>query len=173
MALSRWVRHVVVIMVVAGACGGELTAPIPLAGSYKLSLFNGSALPVTLSRLVSIPANGGAGFSCDNRLVGATLSIESTGLATTADTVRVVCDDGRPDVVTAYPNRGTVTMVSDTARIAYPAAGNATSYRTFTRRNGTGVLIFRTEIDQPVVGSTGSPPSTTLAFDLRQRVYVP
>lgn len=50
------------------------TAPLPLAGSYKLSLFNGSALPVTLSRLVSIPANGGAGFSCDNRLVGATLS---------------------------------------------------------------------------------------------------
>ncbi|MEP6620870.1 MAG: hypothetical protein ABJE47_16215 [bacterium] len=171
MSLSGRVWSAVALAVVSIGCSGEITAPVPLVGSYRLSLYNGAALPVTLRRLTSIPVNGGPATSCDIRLVGATLTIDGAGSATAADTVRTTCDDGRPDVVTANSNQGSVTAVGDTAAIAYPANGNALAYRSFVRRNGSGVLIFRTEIDQPVIGSTSTPPATTLSFDGTQRVY--
>ncbi|MDQ2668711.1 MAG: hypothetical protein M3Z05_22345 [Gemmatimonadota bacterium] len=163
-------RCTLVLALLTAACAGDVTAPTPLAASYKLSLYNGAVLPVGLRNIVAISPTGGVVFNCAERLVNATLVIDVAG---TAVATRTSCDDGRPDVVRTLSSMGTVSATGDTTRIAYAATSTSFSYRTFARRSGTGLLIFRTEIDRPLILSTGSPAATTIEYDSTQRLYVP
>ncbi len=54
--------------------------------------------------------------------------------------------------------------------MSYPVSGLYDSYRTFARRSGTGILVFRTETDERKVTPAGSPAGTKLVISLRQRL---
>ena len=175
--VAGWTRRVIVLAVLCAGCAGDSTAPPPTIGAYKLTLYDGKALPVGLRNLVSIPANGGTGFTCNIRLTGATLSIDAGSNASSTDTLRTVCDDSRPDVTTTLSRSGSVSAIGDTTVITYPATPTQPTARTFARQSGTGLLVFRTETDMQLItsvgSSPGSAPATTILYDFTQRLYVP
>jgi hypothetical protein len=166
-------RCTLAVWLMSAGCAGDVASPMPLAASYKLSLYDGAVLPVTLRNIVTILPAGGAGLTCAERLVNATLSIDALSKAIVTDTLRTSCDDGRPDATRTLSRVGTASTVGDTTRFDYLANGTSVSSRSFARRSGAGLLIFRTETDQRLITSPGSPPATTVEYDFTPRLYVP
>jgi hypothetical protein len=167
---ARALRAIVIALAVV-SCSADLTGPAALVGSYRLSLYNGAVMPVTLSEFTGTSFLGGS-FPCRSRFSGAALIIDAAANAIASDTLRVTCDDGSPDVVVMKSSTGSVSVSGDTTIISYPVSGLYDSYRTFARRSGTDILVFRTETEERLVTSTGSPAGTKRVVSLTPRLYV-
>ncbi|MDQ2667702.1 MAG: hypothetical protein M3Z05_17045, partial [Gemmatimonadota bacterium] len=66
----------ITIALVAVSCSADVTGPAALIGSYRLSLYDGAVVPVTLSEFTETDFIGGLTYPCQSRFSGAALSIE-------------------------------------------------------------------------------------------------
>jgi hypothetical protein len=127
------------LLLVLGACSGDATAPpITPEGTYELTSYGGSALPVTLRAIVSVPAGG----TCEDRLTAMTLVLGADGRFVRSAEHRLVCDTGAPDEVTHPSAAGSYVRSGTGISLEFdPVMGTVTT-ATGTL-DATGIVITR------------------------------
>lgn len=147
----------------AAACS-DSNAPVTQARSYQLVSYGGSALPVTLRRVVETSTQpGGPTTYCDDKLTASSLQLLAANRFTQSDSHLLVCDDGRADAPSQAVLQGTYTTRADTL-VLNADVGSGVQYLSFGLFGSSGVTIYRREA-RTTGGATSIDP-TSLVFTI-------
>ena len=126
-------------------CADSPTHASPLRGEYSLSLYDSRRPPIVLTRVVSIPVSGGAGVSCDYQLVAERLTITELGEVTRNESLRTVCDDGRPDATSTKLVFGVALSSGGGLVIDFGADDTVDSERYYVRLESGSLYVDKRE----------------------------
>jgi hypothetical protein len=164
-----WKALFIVLVLAAPGCR-ESTPPerfdlVPFP-HYDLVAYAGARLPAVLSVVVSQPTTpGGTASRCENRLTGMTLDFPGNHRYTATTERRLVCDDGRPDVVSVSMEVGTYALLdADGLRLdASSASVQGGVHRSYARVAGSSLAVYRQEA--AAAGGLTTISEQSLAFE--------
>lgn len=133
-------RHFLTAALVAvsiTACGGDSTAPDPIAavaGSYTLTQVNGATPPVTVFQNTA----GRIEY------ISGTMTLRTDGSYTETSTLRTIYNSGAAPQVNSLNENGTFTVVGSTLTFSVPPSGGDSGF-SYTGAVSGGALTYTYE----------------------------
>lgn len=151
-------------------CGHDATAPINLAPSYDLVMYEGQSLPVTTRRIVAVQLNSGdPSYSCDDRLVSERLEFGAGSRFTQTDSRLLVCDDGRPDQSSSEMRTGSYAISRDGLELDFDPVeigGGSITLKSYAHVTNADLTIYFRSVVSEGFGATFT--YSPLVFHARQ-----